>query len=136
MKRNQRFEFKLTTETKKKLLRDSALNGYASPSAYLSELIEVGPPVSKNLDLRLQLIEKKVETYANNLEIQNNNILSLSKDIFKRNYIVYRIAAFLLSRSFFIKPGNVSEDDISDSNRFIEEQLNLYIKKHEDSLKS
>ena len=136
MKKDQRFEFKLTSETKKKLLRDSALNGYFSPSAYLAKLIDIGPPVSEDLDIRLQLIEKKVEVYGNNLEIQNKKIVSLTQDIFKRNYIIYRIVAFLLSRSFFIKRGKVSEEDIDDSNRFIEEQLDNYMNRFENTHKS
>ena len=100
-------------------------------TAYFKKLIETGLPVEENLDIRLQLIDKKVETNAANAEIQIKKLLSMAKDIFKRNFIVYRIVYFLLSRSFFIKPGEISEEDTANSKAYIEEQLRLYEKRYE-----
>ena len=124
-------QFKISEEEKRKLIYDSVKNNFPSMTAYFKKLIETGLPVEENLDIRLQLIDKKVETNAANAEIQIKKIMSFVKDIFKRNFIVYRIVYFLLSRSFFIKPGEISEEDTANSKAYIEEQLRLYEKRYE-----
>jgi len=124
-------QFKISEEEKRKLIYDSVKNNFPSMTAYFKKLIETGLPVEENLDIRLQLIDKKVETNAANAEIQIKKIMSFVKDIFKRNFIVYRIVYFLLSRSFFIKPGETSEEDTANSKAYIEEQLRLYEKRYE-----
>jgi hypothetical protein len=124
-------QFKISEEEKRKLIYDSVKNNFPSMTAYFKKLIETGLPVEENLDIRLQLIDKKVETNAANAEIQTKKIMSFVKDIFKRNFIVYRIVYFLLSRSFFIKPGEISEEDTANSKAYIEEQLRLYEKRYE-----
>lgn len=124
-------QFKISEEEKRKLIYDSVKNNFPSMTAYFKKLIETGLPVEENLDIRLQLIDKKVETNAANAEIQIKKLLSMVKDIFKRNFIVYRIVYFLLSRSFFIKPGEISEEDTANSKAYIEEQLRLYEKRYE-----
>ncbi len=124
-------QFKISEEEKRKLIYDSVKNNFPSMTAYFKKLIETGLPVEENLDIRLQLIDKKVETNAANAEIQIKKLLSMAKDIFKRNFIVYRIVYFLLSRSFFIKPGEISEEDTANSKAYIEEQLRLYEKRYE-----
>ena len=131
MKKDKRFEFKLTADMKRKLIRDSVLSGYLTPSAYLTKLIEMGPPVGDSFEVRLQLIEEKIDMLSKDNTYINNKILSIVQSIFKRNYIVYRIVSFLLARSFFSNPGRISEEDISSSDAFIRKELKQFEKKYE-----
>ena len=120
--KNKRFTFTLKDSLRRKLTRDTMFLEFPSISAYLNELIEKGLPASKSLDSRLQEVEKKLETLSDSL-------LNELKDLHKRVYITYRIVSYSLARSYFIKPGSISENDMEDANAFIESEVKNMEKK-------
>jgi phosphorylcholine metabolism protein LicD len=111
--KNDSFHLRLSTALKAKLIRDSALSGFATPTAYLQELIDRGLPLSKSIDMRLQEFEKNLDTELDNL---SNKV----KDMHKQIYLVYKVAARVLVRSFYIKPGSASENDLAETNSILE----------------
>ena len=125
------YTYNISEELKKKFISDSARHNFPSLTAYLKELIERGLPLSKSLEKRLQFIEEKVETNAENLEIENQKTLSLLKEVYKRVYVNSKIVSFILARTFFIKPGKISDNDFDDAKYFIENELALFEKKFE-----
>jgi hypothetical protein len=127
----EKITISIEPEVKKKLILDFVRLGYSSKSSYINELIKRGLPVSESLDIRLQLIEKKVDTYTKNLEMQNKKTFSLLKDVFKRVHISTKVVFHILTRTFFIKSGQVPGDDISDANELIEEEVKEYEEQYE-----
>jgi hypothetical protein len=110
------FNLSLPNDLKAKLLRDSALYGFATPTAYLNELIERGLPVSKAIDTRLKAIEEKQDEFAGEM---TDEVLALHK----RLYLTYRLAAKTLIHSFFIKPGPVTDEAVAEAKALIDEEI-------------
>ena len=125
-------QFRIHDELKNKLLADSIKNNFPSMTAYLEKLIKIGLPFSDSLETRLQFIEKKVDTNAKNLEMQIKKLFSLLEKINKRLLLIYRINSQILARTFYIKPGNITEHDIEESNRLIEHEVNKILEKTEN----
>ncbi|MCK4766581.1 MAG: hypothetical protein KAW12_30590 [Candidatus Aminicenantes bacterium] len=121
--RKESFHLKLPQVLKDKLIRDSASYKFSTPTAYLHELIKKGLPLTGNLDIRLQLIEKKLDSLTDNVFAHNKRTSSFLGKIYKKLYVVYKVAAYILARTFFIKPGNISQDDFAQTKAFIEEQV-------------
>jgi hypothetical protein len=119
-----RFSLNLDAQQKEKLYRDAGKNGFSSPTSYLIDFIEKGgSSVSDSLELRLQLIEKKVEVYSSNQEMQHKKLFTLLERAYKRIYVAYRLVSYILGRSFYIKPGNISMQDLEETNRIIDKEI-------------
>ena len=110
------FNFSLPNDLKTKLLRDSALYGFATPTAYLRELIERGLPVSKSIETRLKAIEEKQGEFAGEMAKEVLNV-------HKRLYVTYRIAEKILTHAVYIKPGPVKEEAEDEANAMIDEEI-------------
>ena len=124
--KNKLFAFTLKETLRQKLVSDSQNLGFPSISAYINELIRTGLPVSESLDLRLQLIEKKIDTLF-------HDIRTLKGDVNRRTFITFRLTSYILARSFFIKQGDASEDDIKEANKIIEHEMSMFKKRSGDS---
>lgn len=122
----------ISPEIKQKLTIDSVRLGFTSKSLYLSELVRKGLPVSESLDIRLQLIEQKIDMLPGNiltmLKNQSNEIGTSLKDVDRRTHLTFRIVSFILARTFLMAKGTISEDDIKRANTFIENELNAFKK--------
>ena len=121
--KNKSFTFTLRNSLRNKLINDTINNGFSSISAYINELIKKGLPVDEPIDLRLKLVEKKLDSLTDNVFAHNKRTYSLLEKLFKKFAVVYKIAAHILARTFFIKPGNISQDDFVQTKAFIEEQV-------------
>jgi hypothetical protein len=121
---------------KKKLILDSVRLGFNSKSLYLSELIKKGLPHSESLDIRLQLIEQKIDMLpGNSLSMFKNlshEIDSALRDVNKRTYITFRIVAYILARTFLIEDATISEGEINEANKFIENEMIAFKKMSAD----
>lgn len=114
--KNDSFHLRLSTALKAKLVRDSALCGFTTPTKYLKELIERGLPVSKSIDKRLEDFEKNLDTELDNLSGE-------VKDMHKLIYLTYRVAARVLIRSFYIKRGESSDNDLEEARSIIDGEV-------------
>ena len=123
MKEKKLFNFQLTERQKAKLLSDASRNGFPTASSYLLKLIEIGLPLPESLDLRLQLIEKKIDDLTDNVTALHDRDFTLLKKIFKRVSIVYRVAAYSLARLFYIESGDVSQENVEDANVIIRDEI-------------
>lgn len=117
------FSFTLTPKQKDKLIIDAIKLGYHSISGYLCRLIENGLPISKPIDLRLQLIEKKLDSLTDTSNYQDKRKESILTTMFKKIALVYKIAAHALARTYYIKPGNISQEDFERTKSYIDEQI-------------
>ncbi|MCK4762751.1 MAG: hypothetical protein KAW12_11195 [Candidatus Aminicenantes bacterium] len=117
------FSFTLTPKQKDKLILDSIKLGYGSISAYLCRLIESGLNPDESIDLRLKLIEKKLDSLTDNVYADNKRKYSLLDTLFKKISIVYKIAAHILARTYLIEPGNITQDDYDRTKAYIDEQV-------------
>ena len=130
--RKEKLSISLSPEIKKKATLDSVRLGFTSKSLYLSELIQKGLPVSESLDIRLQLIEQKIDMLPGNILTMLKNFsheidASLS-DINRRTHVTFKIVSFILARTFLIKDGAISDDEVKRTNSFVENEINTFKK--------
>jgi hypothetical protein len=131
MKDKKLFNFLLTDEQKSKLFSDASRNGFPTTSSYLIKLIEIGLPLPESLDLRMKLIDKKIDCLTDNVTAFHNRNFTLLEKIFKRIQIVYRVVAYSLARLFHMKSDPVSQDNLDDANAIIQHELDRIEKKYE-----
>jgi hypothetical protein len=55
--------------------------------------------------------------------MQNKKLLTLLERAYKRIYVAYRLVSYILGRSFYIKPGNISMQDLEETNRIIDKEI-------------
>lgn len=110
------FNLLLPKELKAKLIRDSALNGFASPTAYLKELIKRGLSLSKPIDMKFEEFEKNLDTELDNLSKE-------VKGMHKLIYLTYKVAVRVLIRSFYIKRGESSDNDLEEARSIIDGEV-------------
>ncbi len=123
--KNNRFKFTLKEGLRDKLVLDSKIPDYPSISAYLNALIETGLP-------KMVSIENKIDRFEEKLDSMNSFLDALDQ-VHRRLYITYRIAAYLLARSFLSELGApVSEEEMVKANSFIESEVEKMKKKFED----
>ena len=115
-KKKTTFNFSLPNDLKTKLLRDSALYGFTTPTAYLRELIERGLPVSKSIETRLKTIEEKQGEFAG----------EMAKEVLtshKRLYVTYRLAEKILTHAVNMQSGPVTEEAEDEAKAIIDEEI-------------
>ena len=93
---------------KPRFFLDSTLYGFATPTAYLRELIERGLPVSKSIETRLKAIEDKQDEFAGEMA---KEVLTLQK----RLYVTYRLAEKTLIHAVYMKPGPVTDEAVAEA---------------------
>jgi len=116
MKTKTTFNFSLPNDLKTKLLRDSALYGFATPTAYLRELIERGLPVSKSIETRLKAIEDKQDEFAGEI---SKKVLNLRKRLF----VTYNLVAKNLIHAVYMEPGPVTEEAVAEAKELIDQEI-------------
>ena len=114
--KNDCFKLRLPKALKAKLLRDSALYGFATPTAYLRELIERGLPVSKSIETRLKAIEDTQDEFASEMA---KEVLTLHK----RLYVTYRLSEKILTHAVYIESGPVTEEAEGEAKAIIDEEI-------------
>ncbi len=121
--------FSLSEHHKNKLFADAKNFGFPSATAYFVELIEKGFTLPDSLNLRLQLLEKKIDTLSANSMTHHDKSFDLLKDMLKRIYVNYKIVFYILSRTFLINPGQISQDEVDSVNEFVEMEVHKAEKK-------
>jgi len=124
--KNERITIRLSAELKEKLSENALKNGFPSATAYLVSLIEKGSSRPDNLDAKLQAIEKKIDAIADQ---QVKSPFSLEK-IFKHAYMCFRLISYILTRTFYIKPGKVSEENMEISHAYIDREVKFMHEKY------
>ncbi|MCK4765399.1 MAG: hypothetical protein KAW12_24570 [Candidatus Aminicenantes bacterium] len=120
--RTRKFQFRLPDDLRNKVLRDSVMMGFPSISSYLCKLIEIGLPQIESKNINVQDVIQEQRILLDSLSEKVN-------DLQKRDYITYKIAAHILARSFFTKPGVLPENIIAEANSLIESEVKNMEKK-------
>ena len=120
--KNRKVSFRLPDNLRNKLLRDSLISGFDNPSSYLCKLIERGLP---KIDSNVTKVQDVNHEHMFLLESLSEKV----NDLQKRDYITYKIAAHILARSLFIKPGFIPENIIAEANSLIESEVKNMEKK-------
>jgi primase-polymerase (primpol)-like protein len=121
--KNKRFTFTLENSLKEKLVHDSLKSKYSSISAYLNELIKRGLPSVEPMDVWMKYIDKKIDCLSDNITAFHNHHTTLLGKIFKRVYVNYRLAGYILARLFHHKSGLISQENKDAANKIIEVEL-------------
>ena len=121
--KNKRFTFTLENRLREKLVRDSLKSNYSSISAYLNELIKRGLPTVEPMDIWMKYIDKKIDHLSDNITASHNQNTTLLGKIFKRVFVVYRLAGYILARQFHQKSGFVSQQNKDAANKIIKFEI-------------
>jgi len=121
--KNKKFTFTLENSLKEKLVHDSLKSEYPLISAYLNELIKRGLPTSEPMDIWMKYIDKKIDSLSDNITAFQNRNTTLFGKIFKRVFVIYRLAGYILARQFHQTPGFISQDSKDAANKIIRGEL-------------
>ena len=121
--KNKRFTFTLKNSLKEKLVHDSLKSEFPSISAYLNELIRRGLPSVEPMDIWMKYIDKKIDCLTDNITAFQNHHTSLLGKIFKRVYVNYKLAGYVLARLFHQTPGFIPQDSKDAANKIIKSEL-------------
>jgi len=121
--KNKRFVFTLENSLKEKLVHDSLKSNFPSVSAYLAELIKRGLPTSEPMDVWMRYIDQKIDCLGENITTVQNHHTTLLWKIFKRVYVNYKLAGYILARLFHQTPGFIPQDSKDAANKLIKSEL-------------
>jgi len=132
--KRQNFTFRMPPMLKEKLYSDCRRYNFPTPSAYLCELVKRGINLTEPIDLKLKVIDQKIETLTSFIKANDQGILPRMMFLIKRVMVIYKIVANSLARNISMAGNEIPEESIMQTNSIIEWEFARVEKKFEKDI--